>query len=192
MKKACVCKVFFFIVLFHILLISKVTAQTIGKLARTDKNPVQTNYINTKDSTVRFETTNQHTVKNFTSSLTYYWYKSNAILKTVGAADGRILCGTYTCFYPDNNLKEKGQFTQGLKTGVWLTWFANGRMKELFTWKKGLLNGKHIVYDENGREILNENYKKGELQIHVGKKRRPLLSRKKSSRAKTPSEANKA
>jgi hypothetical protein len=129
------------------------------------KHDLQTLYINSKDSVLRFGTITYDKVTVFDPAKTYFWYKSNAILKTAGGADGRLLTGEYVCFYPNNNLKEKGTFNLGLKDGAWTSWLDNGQIRELAHWKKGALHGYHIIYDQDGSTIISEKYKNGKLVV---------------------------
>src|SRR4051812_5239292 len=38
----------------------------------------------------------------------YYWYKANQIRTSRGGYAGELLHGNYTCYYIDQNLKQKG------------------------------------------------------------------------------------
>ena len=138
-------------------------------------------YINSKDSVTRFGTvslTNNNI--NYIPSRTYYWYKANTVLKTMGGADGRLLDGEYACFFPNNNLKEKGTFRMGLKDGTSNRWLDNGHIKELTTWKKGVLHGCHIIYDADGKILqTSEKYKNGALQEKKQSKLWALFHRRK-------------
>src|SRR4051812_4990317 len=60
----------------------------------------------------------------------YHWYNSNDIKITRGGFSGKLLHGHYTEYYLNKNLKEKGQFKNGLKTGEWKSWYLNGEYKE--------------------------------------------------------------
>lgn len=135
-----------------------------------DKVEIQTLYINAKDSLVRFQVLSENKNNKFEPSLVYYWYKSNAILKTTGGGDGKLLNGEYTCFYPDNNLKEKGKFLKGLKNESWLSWYEDGNLKDMWTWKKGKLHGIHDAYSRDGKIVTNEKYKNGVLRKKKEKK----------------------
>lgn len=161
---------FFF--LFIQLCGSKAIAQSLKSY---DKVEIQTLYINSKDSMVRFQVLSDSKKEKYLPEFTYWWYKSNAILKTTGGADGKLLNGDYVCFYPDNNLKEKGTFLKGVKDKLWITWFPNGKMQEQFTWKKGVLHGAHIAYSIDGKINSNEKYVNG-----VVKKKKERAPRAKS------------
>jgi hypothetical protein len=128
-----------------------------------DKVEIQTLYLNSKDSVVRFQVLTDSKKVKYVPALTYWWYKSNTILKTTGGADGKLLNGEYVSFYPDNNLKEKGKFLKGVKDELWITWFPNGKIQEQIIWKKGLMHGQRIVFDKDGNKISTENYKNGVL-----------------------------
>ncbi|MDJ1486103.1 hypothetical protein QNI16_36815 [Cytophagaceae bacterium YF14B1] len=128
-------------------------------------------------------------------SLFYYWFAANDIKRTRGAYDGKLLHGTYTEFYSNKNLKEKGVMRHGIKTGIWQGWYGNGERKEIIHWdKKGLrgrfrtfnesgnltsrgtywndkLDGKVYVYDEAGKKT-KLRYKDGNLLTKVKKNRK--------------------
>jgi hypothetical protein len=128
-----------------------------------DKVEIQTLYLNSKDSVVRFQVLTDSRKVKYVPALTYWWYKSNTILKTTGGADGKLLNGEYVSFYPDNNLKEKGKFLKGVKDELWITWFPNGKIQEQISWKKGLMHGQRIVFDKDGNKTSTENYRNGVL-----------------------------
>jgi hypothetical protein len=128
-----------------------------------DKVEIQTLYINAKDSLVRFQVMSDSKKVKFEPGLQYAWFKSNTILRTMGGADGKLLNGEYTCFYPDNNLKEKGKFSKGVKNGSWINWYENGKMQAIITWKLGKLHGIHKIYDSDGKVIVSEKYRRGSV-----------------------------
>lgn len=136
-----------------------------------DKVEIQTLYLNTKDSVVRFQVLNESKSAKYLPELTYYWYKSNTILKTVGGADGKLLNGEYVCFFQDNNLKEKGKFLKGIKDGLWISWYSNGKINERINWKKGILHGEHISFAADGSVAFSKRYKNGVLQVKREKKK---------------------
>lgn len=129
-----------------------------------DKVEIQTLYINAKDSVVRFQVLSDNKKAKYLPAYTYWWYKSNTILRTTGGADGRLLNGEYVCFYPDNNLKEKGAFFKGVKDKLWISWHSNGKICEQVTWKKGVINGERFIYDKDGKILLKERYVNGKLK----------------------------
>ena len=157
-----------------LLLASRVNSQSLKSY---DKVEIQTLYINAKDSMVRFQVLSENKNNKYIPSLTYFWYKSNAILKTVGGADGRLLNGDYVCFYTDNNLKEKGKFNKGLKDETWMSWNADGKKREQVTWKKGVKNGVHLVFNNEGNVVTIEKYKNGVLQVKKEKKVKKVVQK---------------
>lgn len=134
-----------------------------------DKVEMQTLYINAKDSVVRFQVLSDSKKAKYLPAYTYWWYKSNTILRTTGGADGRLLNGEYVCFYPDNNLKEKGTFFKGVKDKLWISWYSNGKISEQVTWKKGVINGERLIYDKDGKILLKERYVNGKLKKNKAK-----------------------
>lgn len=95
--------------------------------------------------------------------LYYYWFKANDIKRTRGGYDGSLLHGTYMEFYPDKDLKEKGEFRYGLKHGLWKTWFPGGELASIIKWKKGKLSGDFKLFNEEGELIKEGCYKNDEL-----------------------------
>ncbi|HRO44815.1 MAG TPA: hypothetical protein PLE34_03095 [Agriterribacter sp.] len=90
----------------------------------------------------------------------YYWFKSDNILISKGGFDGRILHGSYTVFYPNQNLNEKGNFYHGMKDGVWQTWYPNGTIKSTQTWSKGQKEGNYTFFDMQGKKVKQYTYKR--------------------------------
>ena len=136
------------------------TTSSAQSLRKYEKPENQTIFINGNDSVLRFQIS-ERKPKHYNFNRTYYWYKNNSILKTTGGGDGRTLHGDYTCFFPDNNLKEKGKFKYGLKTGTWIIWYNNGKMKEISNWCRGLLHGNISTFDMEGNKISTEKYRNG-------------------------------
>ena len=99
--------------------------------------------------------------------LRYFWYGSNKITETQGGYDGKLLHGQYTAFYFSNNLREKGEIRNGLKSNQWMFWYENGNVKEITTWKKGLQHGPYKTFDETGKKTLEAKFRRGMLHGHV-------------------------
>ncbi|MFL5731298.1 MAG: toxin-antitoxin system YwqK family antitoxin [Cytophagaceae bacterium] len=93
----------------------------------------------------------------------YYWYNANDIKTTRGGYDGKLLHGNYTEYYPNKNLKQKGEFKYGLKVGEWRNWNISGEFEEIYNWKKGVLHGKFKIYDSKGTLVKTGSYKQGNL-----------------------------
>lgn len=116
--------------------------------------------VSSSDSVMIFDVLAKHEPKiDVKNGRMYYWYKSNAIMHTNGGFDGKLLHGTYSAFFINKNLKEKGKFKNGLKTGEWKTWHDNGNIKEIALWSNGLKDGHYTVYDINGDLIELGEYK---------------------------------
>jgi antitoxin component YwqK of YwqJK toxin-antitoxin module len=93
----------------------------------------------------------------------YAWYGSNKITSTQGGYEGRLLHGTYISFYPDNNLKQKGQYKKGMKNKEWLSWYENGNIREISRWKNGCRDGKQSSFDRKGNLTETAIYRSGKL-----------------------------
>jgi hypothetical protein len=99
--------------------------------------------------------------------LYYYWFSANDIKRTRGGFDGKLLHGSYTEFYLNKNLKEKGEFRYGLKNKEWKSWHINGEYNEISNWKKGKRKGKYRLFDKNGNLTEEGNYKDDQLNGKV-------------------------
>lgn len=94
---------------------------------------------------------------------TYYWYSSQKITETVGGFGGKLLHGTYTAFYLNDQLKEKGNFYYGLKNKCWKCWYPDGKLKEVITWKKGRKHGYYALYNDFGELMAEGNFRNDKL-----------------------------
>jgi MORN repeat variant len=81
----------------------------------------------------------------------YFWYRSREIHNTRGGYEGRLLHGEFTSFYSNNELKEFGEFKNGLKSGIWKEWYTNGELKNITPWINGAINGRLKEYGLNGK-----------------------------------------
>jgi hypothetical protein len=97
------------------------------------------------------------------SSKLYYWYKGDTILVTEGAFDGWVLNGSYKIFYPNKNIKQSGQFTNGLKTGIWRSWFPDGTLRNIVTWKNGERTGFFEEHHNDGSLSEKGHYRKNQI-----------------------------
>ncbi|HXA01796.1 MAG TPA: hypothetical protein VNW99_07410 [Cytophagaceae bacterium] len=93
----------------------------------------------------------------------YYWYKSNDIKITRGGYDGKLLHGNYTEYYPNKNLKQKGEYKYGLKIGEWRNWNIAGEFEQISNWRKGLQHGRFRIYDGKGKLVKSGSYRNGAL-----------------------------
>lgn len=98
----------------------------------------------------------------------YYWCKANHILVTQGGYSGKLLHGDYRSYYPNDNLKTFGKFSNGLKSGVWRNWDENGALLSVYTWKSGKRDGSFKIYNGVSHQVLKEgNYRNGLLNGRV-------------------------
>ncbi len=165
-----------FLVLILFLLNASVASAQYKQYLKDESNP--TIYINGSNGVERIQVVDEKP-KKILLDRTYYWYKSNSVLSTLGGIDGKMLHGNYTRFFLNNNLKEKGYYKQGLKEGEWKEWFNTGKLNKIAHWKKGLLWGTSIYYDEAGNVLKKETYTKGNLKIKK-------VAKNKTKSAKTP------
>jgi antitoxin component YwqK of YwqJK toxin-antitoxin module len=91
----------------------------------------------------------------------YFWYSANQIRSTRGGFSGKVLHGSYTDFFLTKNLKEAGQFLNGLKEGEWRQWNEQGILLNRTMWKCGQKTGPYYVYNAEGKSIESGSYKNG-------------------------------
>lgn len=95
---------------------------------------------------------------------TYFWYKSNQIIQTVGGYQGQLLHGHYIESYPNGQLKLKGFFSYGQQSGEWKYWSEEGKLQRLENWKNNKLHGKIFYFKETGEVGAVKVFKKGVLK----------------------------
>ncbi|MCC6370242.1 MAG: hypothetical protein IT236_04480 [Bacteroidia bacterium] len=119
--------------------------------------------INLDDQTIKTQMFNQNPKINLDNSKTYLWYSSQKIMETKGGFDGKLLHGSYSCFYLNNQLKEKGQLKCGLKCKEWKYWYSDGKLREVITWKNGEKNGYYALYNDYGQLMAKGTFKNDKL-----------------------------
>jgi antitoxin component YwqK of YwqJK toxin-antitoxin module len=122
----------------------------------------------------------------YDESLTYFWFRSQAIHQTQGSSAGDVLHGKFSKFYSNGQLAEQGEFYKGLKNGIWLTWYENGQLKTKLTYSKGVLDGKFSTYDQETDSLQTGKYQNGTAKLKI--KKTPKSKRKK---VEDPSEEKK-
>jgi hypothetical protein len=95
-------------------------------------------------------TVNPVDVVSLESNYIYHWFSGNQINTTQGAYSGKLLNGLYEDFYLNKNLRESGNFLNGLKTSNWKSWTDNGILKDEYTYKQGAKSGPYTKYDLKG------------------------------------------
>lgn len=88
----------------------------------------------------------------------YYWFKSQTVVATQGAASGLILHGLFESFYDNKQLSSKGFFNKGLKNGAWTYWHSNGNIARTESWIKGYKRGKENHFDPLGNWLETIDY----------------------------------
>lgn len=89
--------------------------------------------------------------KLFCGNKEYYWYKSQTIINTKGAASGHLLHGVYEVFYDNQQFAERGKFINGLKHGKWYYWNEKGEKikSEFWFFGKSLTDKKNSNNESN-------------------------------------------
>ncbi|WP_461788819.1 toxin-antitoxin system YwqK family antitoxin [Pedobacter sp.] len=93
----------------------------------------------------------------------YYWLAGSQINITNGGYSGKVLNGMYTSFYLNKQLKEQGNFNNGLKHGEWKQWRDDGSLISRINFNAGLEHGDFYRYDEHGTLIEKGKYSHGKL-----------------------------
>ena len=84
---------------------------------------------------------------------TYYWYFDNKIQYTKGGHSGKVLHGTYEEYYPEGQLKAKGEFKNGLKQKTWKDYHVSGYLEYVVNFHNGDTSGKVEHLDANGELV---------------------------------------
>ncbi len=113
----------------------------------------------------------------YEETLTYFWFKSQAIHATQGSSAGDILHGKFSKFYVNGQLAEQGEFEKGLKNGIWMTWYENGELKTKLTYSKGMLDGKFSTYDQETDSLQTGKYQNGTAKLKIKKTRKPKIEK---------------
>ena len=61
-------------------------------------------------------------------------------------------------YYPNGNLKEKGNFINDLKNGYWESYFESGILSASMNYAQGKLQGEYVDYYLDGRLEGKGNY----------------------------------
>lgn len=97
----------------------------------------------------------------------YHWYGTQQVRTTMGGYSGRVLHGTYTRYYPSNDLAESGSFKNGLKHGQWYSWYPNGLKQRESMWKAGEQSGPFRIWNEEGLLLedgqMRQNRRQGKI-----------------------------
>jgi antitoxin component YwqK of YwqJK toxin-antitoxin module len=124
-----------------------------------EKNIELTLSVNGTPASVEVDNSKKERQVNITD--TYFWFKSNQIIQTVGGYQGQLLNGHYIESYPNGQLKLKGFFCYGQQCGEWKYWNEEGKLQRLENWRNNKLHGKVFYFKENGEVGNVKKYKKG-------------------------------
>lgn len=124
------------------------------------KSPQTRRVITGDDFNFEFFTSNVK-LKKFDFDKKYFWFKNGNIHVSKGSASGEVLNGLFTKTYISENLAEKGNYSNGLKTGNWITWYENGNQQTVNYWTRGVKNGGFKRFSESGKIVLSGKYRNG-------------------------------
>lgn len=101
--------------------------------------------IKSEGKQIEFEVKEKNVSKKklFSEQKAYFWYKSQAIIITKGAASGHLLHGRYEVFYDNNQFAERGKFINGLKHGKWNYWDSSGNLVGTEKWFFGKISSNN-------------------------------------------------
>ena len=129
-------------------------------------NPYQSIRLEGADSTAVIHITSVKDIKT-SDALHYHWFDKGQVFRTQGGYSGHLLDGTYTSHYTNGQLKESGQFGEGLKSGEWKTWYSTGQLKSSRSYKRGQLQGNFVDYDTQGNATEKGTFEQGVYQGKV-------------------------
>lgn len=84
-------------------------------------------------------------VKN---GLTYYWHYAENIECNQGGYFGSLLHGEYSVLSVNNQLLQKGGFSDGLKNGMWMYWNTKGDLVCTEKWNMGRLTKSRVLHND--------------------------------------------
>lgn len=115
--------------------------------------------INGVEASVELDVSNK--IPKIALNETYFWYKPDRIVQTVGGFQGQLLNGYYIESYPNGQLKLKGSFCKGQQCKVWKYWSEEGKLERVENWKQNQLNGEVLYMNVKGEIQQKKEYKKG-------------------------------
>ena len=71
-------------------------------------------------------------------------------------------------YYENGQLKQEGNYKNGIRDGEWIYYLENGQIGWVKRWKKGKKDGQWIRYDEEGSMIEKSCYEVGR-RVDCGK-----------------------
>jgi uncharacterized protein len=71
---------------------------------------------------------------------------------------------TWTWYYQNGQIKEVGNYSQGLLQGENLGYYENGRPKYVANFLNDKLDGEYLYFNERGAMMQKKNFKAGELE----------------------------
>jgi antitoxin component YwqK of YwqJK toxin-antitoxin module len=93
----------------------------------------------------------------------YFWYGSNAIIRTFGDHGDKLLDGLFIKYYPNGNLAVKEFFLKGLRNGDSKMWYPDGKLMSVIQWIDGKKDGNFKEYDSLENLIRYGKYQDDKL-----------------------------
>jgi hypothetical protein len=119
--------------------------------------------VNFDDYTVKTQMLSHNKKFSPDNDRVYMWYAAQKIMETKGGFDGKLIHGTYRAFYLNDQLKEQGNISYGLKNKEWKYWYSDGKLKEVINWKDGVKSGRYFLYNDYGQLMAKGRFKNDKL-----------------------------
>ncbi|NND94442.1 MAG: toxin-antitoxin system YwqK family antitoxin [Flavobacteriales bacterium] len=85
----------------------------------------------------------------------------NGNIKEEGNYENGLRKGKWTFFYPDGKLSQKGSFRKGKPHGEWKWYYPDGSLRRVETYRNGREDGISIEYSEDGEVMSKGEYLDG-------------------------------
>ena len=119
------------------------------------------NMINSTDTNLKMKKGIMHLGdKRFTGTVFSLYPGTTDTAEIAGYKDGREH-GMWRKFYPDHLLKERREFTNGMKTGEHFTWWENGKQQMHYIFKYDEYDGTCREWNRTGLLVKEMRYKNG-------------------------------
>jgi len=89
---------------------------------------------------------------------TIYYNNHPKQIKSIDNKIGDTYVGEYRMWYPNGQLKMKGNFKDNTWTGIWEYFNPNGKLHKTGEYKEGYGEGVWKMYDIHGKEIARKKY----------------------------------
>jgi antitoxin component YwqK of YwqJK toxin-antitoxin module len=88
-------------------------------------------------------------IKPYTGEAVIYFSNTEVVKEELTYKDG-ILCGEIVSYYPNGEIKRKGEYYMGRLTGKWECWYENGKKQYEVEYNNDTLCGAYIAWYATG------------------------------------------